>query len=167
MERASPHPGRTDAQLYGSGEDHWTAQSSARGGECLRFKPGGTGGAMPSRGAEEWQHGWIPLGREEESGPAGKRALSKWQLGKLLPQRTRSTAKEEGILNFFSGFAPFAFVAVKALLLNWTYSELLVQEDLVPANCHFANCRPLILQTATCSTKKKNPQICTLTNARL
>jgi hypothetical protein len=61
-------------------------------------------------------------------------------ISKTLTAKDAKYAKEEGILIFFSGFATFAFVAVKALLLNWTYSELLVQEDLVPANCHFANC---------------------------
>jgi hypothetical protein len=31
---------------------------------------------VSSRSAEEWQPGGIPLGREEESGVVGKRALS-------------------------------------------------------------------------------------------
>jgi len=59
---------------------------------------------------------------------------------KTLTAKDAKYAKEEEIFELLFDFASFAFVAVKALLLNWTYSELLVQEDLVLANCHFANC---------------------------
>src|SRR5438445_7194227 len=113
MERASPHTGGTDTQLYGSGKDHWTAQGRAGRGQCVRIKSCCCGGAVPSGSAKERQPGWIPLGRKEESGPAGKGTFSKWQLGKRLPQRTRSTAKEEGILNCFSTLRPLRPLRLK------------------------------------------------------
>src|ERR1051326_597831 len=79
MERTATHSVRADAELYGTGEDDWPAQCGTGRGKCVRLESGRRGGAMPSRGAEEWQPGWISMGREEESGVVGKRALSSQQ----------------------------------------------------------------------------------------
>src|SRR6185437_7196879 len=97
------HSVRADAQLYRVGQDDRTAQSSARRGECLRLESGCSGGAVPSRGAEEREPGWISVGREEEGSVVGSGAFSNQQsaiskIAKALTAKDAKDAKEERIL---------------------------------------------------------------------
>ena len=80
---------------------------------------------------------------------------------KVLPQRTRSTQRRNEAL-IVSDFAIFAPVAVKALLRNREYSEL-VREIVSSRNFAWL----IAIWTAICSAKTRTHQTCTLTSARL
>ena len=75
---------------------------------------------MPSRGAEERQLGWIPMGREAESGVVGSGAFSdrqsaiskpKEQLARGFTAKDAKGTREEGISSYLFAFAIFVSVA--------------------------------------------------------